>query len=119
MSGDPGTDWVPAAQQALEALAAALRRVDLDALLATEGRLSDIAAQLERSRQTRGPLDSASRAELEALHRTLCRCRRLGASLSDVVRLALAAQGSAETQHVYGPQGAPRPSATGAFHTQV
>jgi len=120
MSPGPGIDWAPETQQALEALAAALQRVDLDALLASEGRLSDIAAQLARTRRSQARLDPEARRQLETMRRTLARCRRLSASLSDVVRLALAAQGGRETLDAYGPQGAPRPApSSAAFETQV
>ena len=119
MSQGP-TDWVPEAQLALDGLVEALQRVDLDALLASEGRLSDVAARLARVRQTPTRIDPAARQQLETLERTLARCRRLGASLSDVVRIAHAAHGGVVDADVYGQDGSPRPAAaTGAFQTQV
>jgi hypothetical protein len=120
MSQHASIGWAPGAQQALDALASALQRVDLDGLVASEGRLSEIAAQLALAPPARVPLDPATRQLLETLQITLARCRRLGASLSDVVRLTHAAQGGRLDADVYGPHGSARPAVSaGAFQTQV
>jgi hypothetical protein len=117
---DARADWLPAAQQALETLAAALERADLEALLASERLLSDVAALVAGCRPVGPRPTPARRHQLETLRITLMRCRRLGISLSDVVRLSRAAQGSCGDGDVYGPHGTPCPAAPAAlFETQV
>jgi hypothetical protein len=117
---DSRPDWLPGAQAVLDTLADALVRADLEVVLASEGHLSDVAALLERQSRPGLPLTPARRHQLETLWITLARCRRLGASLSDVVRLSRAAHSAHGDGDVYGPQGAPRPAAPAAgFEAQV
>jgi len=77
----------------LERLAGALAAVDLEAMLACESELASALAEFG----DRSLLDPASRAgtarELQAAKSSLTRCRRLGATLSDLTRLSLAARG--------------------------
>jgi hypothetical protein len=79
---------------ALEETAAALASADLDRLLAAEGALQAAldampvragAVSPEERQQYRRDLDAAAAA--------LLRCRRLGATLSDFVRVSLDARG--------------------------
>lgn len=85
---------------ALEKTAGALAQPNLDTLLATESEievaLSELPATFELSPEER----RAVRAEVEAAHTALLRCRRLGAALGSFVRISLEAQGLNE----YGPR---------------
>jgi hypothetical protein len=91
---------------ALEDTAAALAGADLDRLLASEALLQQVLNDIPRlgsdtgqSRARAGseagltPDDRARlRAEIDEAQSTLRRCRRLGTTLSDFVRLSLDAQ---------------------------
>jgi hypothetical protein len=77
----------------LEALADALAGARLDALLACE---ADLAQALADCGLLRSPAEGDLRAtagELAAARLALTRCRRLGATLNDMARLSLTAQG--------------------------
>ena len=77
----------------LESLAGALAGVQLDALLTSETGLADTLSEVMRPAPG-GPWDRAATArELAVARATLMRCRRLGSTLSEVVRVSLAAQG--------------------------
>jgi hypothetical protein len=80
---------------ALEATAAALAAPTLDALLASEAALQHAVAALPRP----GLLAPAERVmlrqQLESARTALARCRRLGDSFSDFIRISLDAQGAA------------------------
>ena len=80
---------------ALEATAAALAVPTLDALLASEAALQHAVAALPRP----GLLAPAERVllrqQLEAARSALARCRRLGDSFNDFIRISLDAQGGA------------------------
>jgi hypothetical protein len=81
-------------REALEEIAAALEAADLDRLLQAEGGLELAMRRLV----TLGPSLAAAdrttiRLEIRAARHTLSRCRTLGATLLDVVRLSLEAQG--------------------------
>ena len=80
---------------ALEATAAALAVPTLDALLASEAALQHAVAALPRP----GLLAPAERVllrqQLESARGALARCRTLGDSFSDFIRISLDAQGAA------------------------
>jgi hypothetical protein len=78
---------------ALEALAEALTSVDLGALLACETALADALSEVDRSTPDASWERRATARELAVAGATLTRCRRLGSTLLDAVRLTLAAQG--------------------------
>ena len=81
-------------REALEGMAAAMTAADLDALLQAEGALEAALRRLAALPATLTPSDRvAVRIEVRAARHTLQRCRRLGATLLDVVRLSLEAQG--------------------------
>ena len=88
---------------ALEGAAEALAHAQVEGLLASEGALDFALAELP-------PMDAldtrereAVRRELEAAERALLRCRRLGSTLTDYVRLTLAASGRADGSSGYAP----------------
>lgn len=78
---------------ALEDTAVALAAADLDRLLAAESALQAALHELP----SMGAVDPGDRPlfrrELEGAAAALLRCRRLGANLSDFVRISLDAQG--------------------------
>lgn len=78
----------------IEETAAALAGADLPRLLASDAQLQRALGDIV---PPAGPLTAADRArlrlEIEEAQAALRRCRRLGAALSDVVRLSLGAQG--------------------------
>ncbi len=106
----PG-DVVSAAQEALDALARALGRADIEALLASEAHVAAAAAALGRIDRQAVRRNPELRAQLETLHIALGRCRRVGGSLADVLRVARAALGAADD--TYGPRGSMSERATG------
>jgi hypothetical protein len=113
----PG-DVVSAAQEALDALSAVLGRADLDGLLESEARVAGAAAALGRIEGQVLRRSPELRGQLEALHLALVRCRRVGGSLADVLRVSRAALGAADD--TYGPRGSMSERATGyALQTQV
>jgi hypothetical protein len=87
---------------ALERIADALARPHLETLLALE---SEIERALEEVPSTMETFTADEcrvvRAEVDAAHHALLRCRRLGAALGSFVRTSLEAQGRTE----YGPRG--------------
>lgn len=105
----PG-DVVSAAQGALDMLTAALGRADLDGLLESEARVAGAAAALGRIDRQASSRSPELRGQLEALHLALVRCRRVGGSLADVLRVARAALGAADD--TYGPRGSMSERAT-------
>ena len=120
MSATQPSDVVSAAQQALDALTVALGRADLDALLASEAHVAGAAAALGRLDRQLVRRSPDLRAQLEGLQLTLSRCRRIGGSLADVLRLSRAALGAADGSDTYGPHGSMPERATGhALETQV
>ena len=80
---------------ALEQSAAAMAAGDLDALLAGEAALEHALIDLASPSDFPVEERQALRAELDAARRALGRCRRLGSSLTDYVRLTLHAGGQA------------------------
>jgi hypothetical protein len=89
----------------LEHLAGALATVDLDALLASEAELAAALAELGDPRLLEPASRMATTRELRSAKSALTRCRRLGATLSDLTRLTLAARGAGPA---YGRRGEPR-----------
>ena len=86
----------------LETLATALANAQLDALLVCEAELASALTDVS----DHGAHDRLATAqELATARLALTRCRRLGATLNDVSRLTLAAQGR---DHGYGRQAAGR-----------
>jgi hypothetical protein len=90
---------------ALQALADALAHVQLDGLLAAETAMVDVLAEVGRLSPTTEWDRQATVRELAAARATLTRCRRLGTTMGEVVRLSLTAQGRGEA---YGPRYATR-----------
>ena len=95
-------------REALERIAAALIHPSVEPLL--DGEMA-----IERALADMRPLDQLSdeervvaRRELEQARAALLRCRRLGASLTDFVRLSLDAQGR-------GPSYGPRPDTSATY----
>ena len=79
---------------ALEGAAEALAHAQVEGLLASEGALEFALAELPPMQGLDGDERDAVRRELEAAERALLRCRRLGSTLSDYVRLTLASHGA-------------------------
>jgi hypothetical protein len=73
----------------LDSLAGALTTVRVDALLASETAMADALAELARPQPTGSWSREATLRELAAARASLTRCRRLGNSLSDLLRTAL------------------------------
>jgi hypothetical protein len=98
-------------REALEEIAAALQAADLDRLLRAEGHLELALRRLAAAPANLAAMDrEAIRLEIRAARQTLNRCRTLGSTLLDVVRLSLEAQGRnpgygphQEAPVVYGP----------------
>ena len=82
-------------RRALEQSAAALAAANLDGLLAAAAALNDAVAELPAMVTESPEHRRALREDLEAARSAVRRCRRLGAALSDVVAISLAAQGRA------------------------
>ena len=101
---DPLED-VRAASRRLDELAEALARPDLHAVLELEDHLRAATTALRRVDARRLPPGPETRQTLEAAARALARCRRLGVSLTDVLRVAGAAHGAAHMSDTYGPDG--------------
>lgn len=90
---------------ALEALAEALASVNLGSLLACETALADALSEISRCTPDASWDRRGTARELATARATLTRCRRLGSTLLDAVRLTLAAHGR---HHGYGRQTAER-----------
>ena len=75
---------------ALEGAAEALAHAQVEGLLASEGALEFALAELPPMQGLPSEEREAVRRELEAAERALLRCRRLGSTLTDYVRLTLA-----------------------------
>ena len=94
---EPLPDVVVAASRlraAVEETAAALAGADLQRLLACDALLQKVLTDIPPSVSLPSAQDRARlRHEIEEAQFALRRCRRLGAVLSDVVRLSLGAQG--------------------------
>jgi hypothetical protein len=88
---------------ALEGAAEALAHAQVEGLLASEGALEFALADLPPMQDLDADARDAVRRELEAAERALLRCRRLGSTLSDYVRLTLASHGPASRTSGYAP----------------
>ena len=75
---------------ALEGAAEALAHAQVEGLLASEGALEFALAELPPMQGLPSEEREVVRRELEAAERALLRCRRLGSTLTDYVRLTLA-----------------------------
>ncbi len=80
---------------ALERSASAMAAGRLDELLAAESALDDALTALPSHSDLAANDRDALRAELDGARRALRRCQRLGANLTEYVRLTLHARGSA------------------------
>jgi hypothetical protein len=105
MSQEGNAAVLAATRDALDALASGLTRVDLDTLVATSAQVESAAERLRRLNVNALRHAAGARDELDGLRLALARCRRLGASLADAVRLARAAHGTGGALDTYGPQG--------------
>ena len=92
---------------ALEGAAEALAHAQVEGLLASEGAIEFALAELPQMGSIASEERDAVRRELEAAERALLRCRRLGSTLTDYVRLTLASHGPAGRTSGYAPD-APR-----------
>jgi hypothetical protein len=90
-------------RNALQQVADALATPQIDALLAGEGALERALAAMPRVAAIDASQRESVGREVDEARRALMRCRRLGAALTDVVRIAFDAQGRGPA---YGPRGA-------------
>ena len=93
---EPLPDVVVAASRlraAVEETAAALAGADLQRLLASDTLLQRVLNDIPSSATLTAQDRARLRHEVEEAQAALRRCRRLGAALTDVVRLSLGAQG--------------------------
>jgi hypothetical protein len=88
---------------ALESAAEALAHAQVEGLLASEGALEFALAELPPMQELPDGERAAVRRELEAAERALLRCRRLGSTLTDYVRLTLASHTAANAPAGYAP----------------
>jgi len=101
MSGSRAVSATIRLRLALEGAAEALAHAQVEGLLASEGALEFALAELPPMDALGGDERDAVCRELEAAERALLRCRRLGSTLTDYVRLTLASHGSATTPSGY------------------
>ena len=107
MSGSRAVSATIRLRLALEGAAEALAHAQVEGLLASEGALEFAIAELPPMDDLGDTERDAVRRELEAAERALLRCRRLGSTLTDYVRLTLASHGTADQSSGYS-QAAPR-----------
>ena len=101
---EQGTRAVHAAsvlRDALEQTAAALASPRLETLLAGETAIAEALSAMPSLEDLPADERLAVRRELERARGALLRCRRLGASLRDYIRLSFQAQGRGDD---YGPR---------------
>jgi hypothetical protein len=101
---------------ALEDTAAALAEADLDSLLASDTALQGALNALSTLARADASDLEGFRRELEAAAAALLRCRRLGAGLSDFVRVSLDVRGG---QLGYEPARAAAAALTGRGFSQT
>jgi hypothetical protein len=89
---------------ALEGAAEALAHAQVEGLLASEGSLEFALAELPPMDRLDATERDAVRRELEAAERALLRCRRLGSTLTDYVRLTLASHSTTTAPADYAPR---------------
>lgn len=92
------------AQQSLERLATALQSCDLNDLAACAPGIDATARDLRHVDARRLAATPGAAERISAVMSALARCRRLGASLADTLRLAGAAH-AATANPTYGPRG--------------
>lgn len=112
---EPGTRALAAAaslRDALERTATALARPKLETLLASESAIEAALSSMPALDELPADERLAVRRELERARGALLRCRRLGTSLRDYIRLSFEAQGRGDD---YGP----RPSAATTYAGQA
>lgn len=95
MAASPAVSATIRLRLALEGAAESLAHAQVEGLLASEGALEFALAELPPMQNLGDGDRVAVRRELEAAERALLRCRRLGSTLSDYVRLTLASHGAA------------------------
>jgi hypothetical protein len=95
MAASPAVSATIRLRLALEGAAESLAHAQVEGLLASEGALEFALAELPPMQDLGGDDRAAVRRELEAAERALLRCRRLGSTLADYVRLTLASHGAA------------------------
>ena len=78
---------------AIEETAAALAGADLERLLAADALLQNTLAAIPRTAALAGDERPRLRQEVEAAQAALRRCRRLGTTLNEFVRISIDAQG--------------------------
>jgi hypothetical protein len=103
MNGSRAVSATNRLRVALEGAADALAQANVEGLLASEGALEFALAELPSLAHLGEDERAAVRSELEAAERALLRCRRLGSTLSDYVRLTLASQSSVSGSSDYAP----------------
>src|SRR5689334_23787722 len=104
---------------ALEGAAEAMAHAQVEGLLASEGALEFALAELPPMQGLPADERAAVRRELEAAERALLRCRRLGSTLSDYVRLTLASHGVADGTTGYTPVASPLRSGTAGVNARA
>ena len=103
MAASPAVSATIRLRLALEGAAESLAHAHVEGLLASEGALAFALAELPPMQSLGDDDRVAVRRELEAAERALLRCRRLGATLNDYVRLTLASHGTATAPSGYTP----------------
>ena len=104
MAASPAVSATIRLRLALEGAAEALAHAQVEGLLASEGALEFALAELPPMQNLGDDDRVAVRRELEAAERALLRCRRLGSTLTDYVRLTLASHGVADSSSGYAPR---------------
>lgn len=107
MAASPAVSATIRLRLALEGAAEALAHAQVEGLLASEGALEFALAELPAMHDLDDRERDAVRRELHAAERALLRCRRLGSTLTDYVRLTLASHAAAGASSNYSPA-APR-----------
>ena len=103
MAASPAVSATIRLRLALEGAAESLAHAQVEGLLASEGALEFALAELPPMQGLDAGDRDAVRRELEAAERALLRCRRLGSTLSDYVRLTLASHGAVARASGYAP----------------
>ena len=101
MTASPAVSATIRLRLALEGAAEAMAHAQVEGLLASEGALEFALAELPPMQNLPDGEREAVRRELEAAERALLRCRRLGSTLTDYVRLTLASHGVADPSSGY------------------
>ena len=105
MAASPAVSATIRLRLALEGAAESLAHAQVEGLLASEGALEFALAELPPVNALDADERDAVRRELEAAERALLRCRRLGSTLTDYVRLTLASHGAARDASEFAGRG--------------